>query len=100
MNGLRAWSPRCAVRASRAEDAGAAGPAEDPASRTGRRGRRLALLAAAGLVSAGLVAACAPLHPAAPDRSAHPTRPRAGSPAPSTAALSTVDSPLADPAPL
>ena len=67
--------------------------------RPGRR-RRLALLAAAGLASAGLVAACSPPHPSAPGRAAQPTGPRADSPAPSTAVLSTVDSPVADPAPL
>ena len=67
--------------------------------RSGRL-RRLALLAAAGLVSAGLVAACSARHPSAPDRAAHPTGPRADLPAPSTAALSTVDSPVANPAPL
>jgi hypothetical protein len=78
------------------------GPGEEPAGRPGRRRRRrrLALLAAAGLVSAGLVAACSPLQPSAPGESAHPTGPRADSPAPSAAALSTVDSPVADPAPL
>ena len=78
------------------------GPGEELAGRPGRRRRlrRLVLLAAAGLVSADLVAACSPLHPSAPDRSAQPTGPRADSPAPSTAALSTVDSPVADPAPL
>ncbi|GAA2468943.1 hypothetical protein Ahu01nite_001790 [Winogradskya humida] len=78
-----------------------AGPDEELTGRPGRRRfRRLALLAAAGLVSAGLVAACSPLHPSAPDRSAHPTGPRADLPAASTASLSTVDSPVADPAPL
>jgi hypothetical protein len=76
-----------------------AGPGEKPAGRSGRR-RRLALLAAAGLVSAGLVAACSSLQPSAPGESAHPTGPRADSSAPSTAALSTVDSPVANPAPL
>ena len=84
------------------EGADGVGPGEELAGRPGRRRRlrRLALLAAAGLVWAGLVAACSPLHPSAPDRSAHPTGPRAGSPAPSAAALSVVDSPVADPAPL
>jgi hypothetical protein len=81
------------------EGADGVGPGEELAGRPGRR-RRLALLAAAGLVSVGLVAACSPLHPSAPDRSAHPTGARADSPAPSTATLSTVDSPVADPAPL
>ncbi|MEV4280781.1 hypothetical protein [Actinoplanes xinjiangensis] len=72
---------------------------EDPAGRSGRR-RRPARLAAAALVAAGLVAACSPLQPSAPGWSAHPTGPRADSSARSTAALSTVDSPVADPAPL
>ncbi len=45
-------------------------------------------------------AAWLPLHPSASDRAAHPTGPRADSPAPSTVTLSTVDSPVADPAPL
>jgi hypothetical protein len=71
------------------------GVGEELSGRLLRSGRlhRLALLAAAGLVSAGLVAACAARHPSAPDRAAH-------RPAPSTAALSTVDSPVANPAPL
>jgi hypothetical protein len=78
------------------------GEGEEMAGRPPRssRRRRLVLLAAAGLLAAGLVAACSPLHPSAPDPAAHPTGPRADSPAPSTAALSTMDSPTADPTPL
>ena len=129
MNDSYAWNPRCAVRSVRARaamvvgQAGSAvliprgadvgmgsvlkdasefpgadgvGVAERPL-RSGRRRRRV-LLAVAGLVSAGLVAACSPLQPSAPDPAAHPSGSRAGSPA--AAALSTVDSPVADPAPL
>jgi hypothetical protein len=64
-----------------------------------RRMRRLAPLAAAGLALAGLVAVWVPLHRSAPARPAHPVGPPAGLPGPSTAAFSTVDSPVADPAP-
>jgi hypothetical protein len=65
-----------------------------------RRLRRLAPLAAAALAMAGLVAVWVPLHRSAPARPAHPVGPLAGLPGPSTAAFSTVDSPVADPAPL
>jgi hypothetical protein len=65
-----------------------------------RRLRRLAPLAAAVLALAGLVAVWVPLHRSAPARPAHPVGPLAGLPGPSTAAFSTVDSPVADPAPL
>ncbi|GAA3338485.1 hypothetical protein GCM10020358_18750 [Amorphoplanes nipponensis] len=79
--------------------AGGVGVVEELSGRRLRSGR-LALLVAAGLVLAGLVAACSARNPPSSDRAADPTGPRAGSPAPSAAALSMVDSPVADPAPL
>jgi hypothetical protein len=65
-----------------------------------RRLRRLAPVAVAALALAGLIGVWVPLHRSAPARPAHPAGPRAGLPGPSTAAFSTVDSPVADPAPL
>ncbi len=65
-----------------------------------RRLRRLSPLATAALALAGLVAVWVPLHRSAPARLAHPVGPLVGLPGPSTAAFSTVESPVADPAPL
>jgi len=90
------------VGGSGADGVGAGGElARQPLRSPGRRWlRRLAPPAAAVLALAGLVAVWVPLHRSAPDRPAHPVGPPAGLPGPSTAAFSTVDSPVADPAPL
>ncbi|MGX6608290.1 hypothetical protein ACWKSP_40155 [Micromonosporaceae bacterium Da 78-11] len=64
------------------------------------RRRRRVPLAAAALALASLVAVWVPLHRSAPARPADAVGPLAGLPGPSTAAFSTVDSPVADPAPL
>ncbi len=84
---------------SGADDVGAGGEPAGQPLRPSRR-RRLAPVAVAALALAGLVAVWVPLHRSAPARAAHPVGPLADLPGPSTAAFSTVDSPVADPAPL